>query len=33
MTRYPYGDEQHYPDDAEHQSYVSTYNTRIFANP
>jgi len=28
MTRYPYGEEQAYPSDAEHARYRTTYNTR-----
>jgi hypothetical protein len=28
-TRYPYGPEQRYPDDAAHRRYVAAYNTRI----
>jgi tetratricopeptide (TPR) repeat protein len=28
MSRYPYGTEQSYPTDAEHQRYVKRYNTR-----
>jgi hypothetical protein len=27
-TRYPYGAEQHYPDDAAHRRYAEQYNTR-----
>jgi len=28
MTRYPYGDDESYPDDQEHQNYLRKYNTR-----
>jgi tetratricopeptide (TPR) repeat protein len=28
MTRYPYGPEQTYPQDADHQEYLRKYNTR-----
>lgn len=28
MTRYPYGTEQHYPQDQKHQEYLKEYNTR-----
>ena len=28
MSRYPYPDSEHYPDDASHQSYRRKYNTR-----
>lgn len=28
MTRYPYGNEETYPSDPEHQEYMKTYNTR-----
>ena len=29
MTRYPYGDEEIYPSDPEHQRYLKVYNTRV----
>jgi len=29
MSAYPYPDEEHYPDDAEHREYLKTFNTRI----
>jgi hypothetical protein len=29
MSNYPYGIDEHYPDDALHAEYLSTYNTRI----
>ncbi|MCD6200328.1 MAG: VCBS repeat-containing protein [Bacteroidales bacterium] len=29
MTRYPYGSEESYPTDREHQQYLKEYNTRI----
>lgn len=29
MTKYPYGPGEHYPMDAAHRAYWSTYNTRI----
>ena len=28
MTRYPYGQEESYPDDPVHQKYLKKYNTR-----
>lgn len=28
MTRYPYGPDEHYPDDPDHASYRRNYNTR-----
>ncbi len=28
-TRYPYGPDEHYPDDSAHRHYVAEYNTRI----
>jgi len=27
-TQYPYGAQEHYPDDAAHRRYVERYNTR-----
>jgi hypothetical protein len=29
MTRYPYGDGEHYPSSPRHRDYLSRYNTRI----
>jgi len=29
MSAYPYPDEEHYPDDAEHREYLKTFNIRI----
>ena len=29
MKRYPYGTDEHYPDDDAHRSYLARYNTRI----
>lgn len=29
MTRYPYGTEEAYPSDPEHQNYLKEYNTRV----
>jgi hypothetical protein len=31
MTHYPYGPEESYPNDARHQEYLRTYNTRKVA--
>jgi len=31
MSKYPYGEDEAYPGDAEHQEYVSTWNTREYA--
>jgi hypothetical protein len=28
MSKYPYGPEEHYPDDPLHQNYIRRYNTR-----
>jgi hypothetical protein len=28
MSRYPYGPEQRYPEDAAHRGYVERHNTR-----
>ncbi len=28
MSNYPYGPDEHYPDDAGHRAYLETYNTR-----
>jgi hypothetical protein len=30
MSRYPYGPDEVYPDDADHRSFLSEYNTRRF---
>lgn len=29
MSRYPYGPEEHYPDDLAHREFLRTYNTRL----
>ena len=29
MSRYPYGPDEHYPDDDAHRAYAAAYNTRI----
>ena len=29
MSRYPYGPEEHYPDDPVHREFLRTYNTRL----
>lgn len=29
MSSYPYGEDEHYPDDAEHQAYRAEWNTRL----
>jgi hypothetical protein len=34
MSNYPYGPDEHYPDDAPHRDYLRTYNMRSArANP
>jgi hypothetical protein len=32
MTRYPYGPDESYPTDIEHQEYLREYNTRKVCN-
>ena len=29
MTKYPYGSDEHYPDDTAHRDYLVRYNTRV----
>lgn len=33
MSRYPYPESEHYPDDAEHRAYRAEWNTRSVASP
>ncbi|MBE9512093.1 MAG: hypothetical protein IMY71_14585, partial [Bacteroidetes bacterium] len=32
MTKYPYGEEESYPTDKDHQKYLKKYNTRVVTN-
>ncbi len=32
MKKYPYGDDEHYPDDDQHNEYLQKYNTRVIDN-
>jgi cytochrome c-type biogenesis protein CcmH/NrfG len=33
MTKYPYGPDEHYPDDAAHRDYLERFNTRVAMRP
>lgn len=33
MSNFPYGPDEHYPDDADHQQYLADWNTRVHTEP